>query len=53
MRSWDEKLMVSRQYRAADAIDPMLNTWAIVNDLRKFLFGAAKAGQSLTEHFGV
>jgi hypothetical protein len=53
MRFLDEKLMVSGQYRAADAIDPMLNAWAIVNNLRKFLPDALKAGQSLAEHFGV
>ena len=52
MRFLDEKLMVSGQYRAADAIDPMLNAWAIVNNLRKFLPDAIKAGQSLVEHFG-
>jgi hypothetical protein len=52
MRFLDEKLMVSGQYRAADAIDPMLNAWAIVNNLRKFLPDAIKAGQSLAEHFG-
>jgi hypothetical protein len=53
MRFLDEKLMVSGQFRAADAIDPMLNAWAIVNNLRKFLPDAAKAGQSLVEHLGV
>jgi len=52
MRFLDEKLQVSGQYRAADAIDPMLNAWAIVNNLRKFLPDAIKAGQSLVEHFG-
>lgn len=52
MRFLDEKLMVSGQYRAAAAIDPMLNAWAIVNNLRKFLPDAMKAGQSLVEHFG-
>jgi hypothetical protein len=52
MRFLDEKLLVSGQYRAADAIDPMLNAWAIVNNLRKFLPDAIKAGQSLAEHFG-
>ncbi len=52
MRFLDEKLIVSGQYRAADAIDPMLNAWAIVNNLRKFLPDAAKAGLSLAEHFG-
>jgi hypothetical protein len=31
----------------------MLNAWAIVNNLRKFLPDAAKAGLSLVEHFGV
>ena len=53
MRFLDEKLLNAGQYRAADAIDPMLNAWAIVNNLRKFLPDAAKAGQSLVEHFGV
>lgn len=52
MRFLDEKIQTSGQYRAADAIDPMLNAWAIVNDLRKFLPGAKKAGQSLAEFFG-
>jgi hypothetical protein len=36
----------------ADSIDPMLNAWAIVNNLRSFLPGAKKAGQSLAEFFG-
>ena len=53
MRFLNEKLLNAGQYRAADAIDPMLNAWAIVNNLRKFLPDAAKAGQSLVEHFGV
>ena len=52
MRFLDEKLQVSGQYRAATAINPMLNAWAIVNNLRPFLPGAIKAGQSLAEHFG-
>jgi hypothetical protein len=52
MRFLDEKLQISGQYRAADAIDPMLNAWAIVNNLRKFLPGAQKAGRSLAEFFG-
>lgn len=52
MRFLDEKLQGFGQYQAADAIDPMLNAWAIVNNLRKFLPGAIKAGQSLVEHFG-
>ena len=52
MRFLDEKLQTSGQYRAADAIDPMLNAWAIVNNLRKFLPGAQKAGRSLAEFFG-
>lgn len=52
MRFLDEKLQVSGQYRAAAAIDPMLNAWAIVNNLRKFLPDAIKAGTSLAEHFG-
>ena len=52
MRFLEEKIQTSGQYRAADAIDPMLNAWAIVNDLRKFLPGAKKAGQSLAEFFG-
>jgi hypothetical protein len=30
----------------------MLNAWAIVNNLRKFLPDALKARQSLAEHFG-
>ena len=52
MRFLDEKLQVSGQYRAAAAINPMLNAWAIVNNLRKFLPDAIKAGTSLAEHFG-
>ncbi len=32
MRFLDEKLLSSGQYRAVDAIDPMLNAWAIVNN---------------------
>lgn len=52
MRFLDEKLQVSGQYRAADAINPMLNAWAIVNNLRPFLPDAIKAGQSLAQHFG-
>jgi hypothetical protein len=53
MRFLDEKLLNFGQFRAADAINPMLNAWAIVNNLRQFLPDAAKAGQSLAEHFGV
>lgn len=52
MRFLNEKLESSGQYRSADAIDPMLNAWAIVNNLRKFLPDAKKAGQSLAEFFG-
>ncbi len=53
MRFLNEKLLNAGPYRAADAIDPMLNAWAIVNNLRKFLPDAAKAGLSLVEHLGV
>jgi hypothetical protein len=53
MRFLDEKLLNFGQFRAADAINLMLNAWAIVNNLRQFLPDAAKAGQSLVEHFGV
>jgi len=52
LRFLDEKLLSSGQYRAADAIDPMLNAWAIVNNLRQFLPDAIKAGLSLAEFFG-
>jgi len=52
MRFLDEKLEVSGQFRANHAIDPMLNAWAIVNNLRAFLPGAQKAGQSLAQFFG-
>lgn len=52
MRFLDEKLQVSGQYRAETAINPMLNAWAIVNNLRPFLPDAIKAGQSLAQHFG-
>jgi Domain of unknown function (DUF6431) len=52
MRFLDEKLISFGQFRAPDRIDPMLNAWAIVNNLRSFLPGAKKAGQSLAEHFG-
>jgi len=52
MRFLDEKLEVSGQFRADHAIDPMLNAWAIVNNLRAFLPGAQKAGQSLAQFFG-
>ena len=52
MRFLDEKLQSAGQYRAADAVDPMLNAWAIVNNLRQFLPDAKKAGQSLAEFFG-
>lgn len=45
--------MRSGQYRAAEAVDPMINAWAIVNNLRPFLPDSKKAGQSLAEHFGV
>jgi len=40
----DEKLHSFGQFRAEHAIDPMLNAWAIVNNLRSFLPGAKKAG---------
>lgn len=53
MRFLDKKLMVSGQYRAAEAVDPMMNAWAIVNNLRASLPDAKKAGQSLAEYFGV
>ncbi|UJB73058.1 hypothetical protein HRE53_31215 (plasmid) [Acaryochloris sp. 'Moss Beach'] len=53
MRFLDKKLMKFGQYRAEDAINPMVNAWAIVNNLRPFLPDAKKAGQSLAEHFGV
>ena len=52
MRFLDEKLLSFGQFRAADSIDPMLNAWAIVNNLRPFLPDAKKAGQSLAEFFG-
>jgi len=52
MRFLDEKLLRFGQFRAADSIDPMLNAWAIVNNLRPFLPDAKKAGQSLAEFFG-
>ncbi|QUY45524.1 hypothetical protein [Acaryochloris marina] len=53
MRFLDKKLIKFGQYRAEDAINPMVNAWAIVNNLRQFLPDAKKAGQSLAEHFGV
>jgi hypothetical protein len=52
MRFLDKKLQTFGQYRAVEAIDPMLNAWAIVNNLRKFLPGAHKAGRSLAQVFG-
>jgi len=52
MRFLDEKLLSFGQFRAIDSIDPMLNAWAIVNNLRPFLPDAQKAGQSLAEFFG-
>jgi Domain of unknown function (DUF6431) len=52
MRFLDEKLQSFGQFRVDHAIDPMLNAWAIVNNLRTFLPGAQKAGQSLVEFFG-
>jgi hypothetical protein len=52
MRFLDEKLQSSGQFRSSDSIYPMLNAWAIVNNLRSFLPGAKKAGQSLAEFFG-
>lgn len=52
MRFLDEKLQSFGQFRATDSIDPMLNGWAIVNNLRSFLPDAKKAGQSLAETFG-
>lgn len=52
MRFLDEKLHSFGQFRAEHAIDPMLNAWAIVNNLRSFLPGAKKAGQSLAQFFG-
>ena len=53
MRFLAKKLMKSGQYRAADAIDPVINAWAIINNLRQFLPHAKKTGQSLAEHFGI
>lgn len=52
MRFLDEKLQTFGQFRADHAINPMLNAWAIVNDLRSFLPDARKAGQSLAESLG-
>lgn len=52
MRFLDEKLLSFGQFRATDSIDPMLNAWAIVNNLRAFLPDALKAGQSLAQFFG-
>ncbi len=52
MRFLDEKLQTFGQFRAAHSIDPMLNAWAIVNNLRSFLPDARKAGQSLAESLG-
>ena len=52
MRFLDEKLQSFGQFRGSNTIDPMLNAWAIVNNLRSFLPDAQKAGQSLAEFFG-
>jgi hypothetical protein len=52
MRFLDEKLLSFGQFRVAHAINPMLNAWAIVNNLRAFLPGAQKAGQSRAQFFG-
>ena len=52
MRFLDEKLQSFGQFRADHAVDPMLNAWAIVNNLRAFLPDAQKAGQSLVQFFG-
>jgi hypothetical protein len=52
MRFLDEKLQSFGQFRSSDSINPMLNAWAIVNNMRSFLPGAKKAGQSLAEFFG-
>jgi hypothetical protein len=52
MRFLDEKLLSFGQFRTPDSINPMLNAWAIVNNLRAFLPDAKKAGQSLAEFFG-
>jgi hypothetical protein len=52
MRFLDEKLISFGQFRQSKGIDPMLNAWAIVNNLRAFLPDAQKAGQSLAEFFG-
>lgn len=53
MRLLDKKLMLSGQYRAAAVVDPMMNAWAIVNNLWSFLPDTKKPEQSLTEYFGV
>jgi len=52
MRFLDEKLISFGQFRSEQTLDPMLNAWAIVNNLRAFLPDAQKAGQSLAEFFG-
>jgi hypothetical protein len=52
MRFLDEKLQSFGQFRSPASINPMLNAWAIVNNLRPFLPDAKKAGQSLAEFFG-
>ena len=52
MRFLDEKLLSFGQFRSSESINPMLNAWAIVNNLRPFLPDAKKAGQSLAKFFG-
>lgn len=52
MRFLDEKLQTFGQFRADVSINPMVNAWSIVNNLRAFLPDAQKAGQSLAEFFG-
>ena len=52
MRFLSKKLQSFGQFRASDSIDPMLNGWAIVNNLRTFLPDAKKAGLSLAQSFG-
>ena len=53
LRFLDEKLKTFGSFGADEKINPMLNAWAIVNNMRRFLPDAQRAGKSLVEDYGV
>ncbi len=52
LRFLDEKLKNFGSFGAQERINPTLNAWAIVNNMRQFLPDAQRAGKSLVEVYG-